>query len=108
MVESVEWKKLYPGDPVDLFGAKHIDGALHYAVGSSVTVMKRVLDQSALLAQQSVIDAPGVDSDGIQASDTARCKASQGASNLKPQPRRIPMQPAIVVNGLIREAADFL
>src|SRR5581483_67737 len=77
---------------------------LHHAVGSTIAVMIWIPEQRPAFAQQGVIDTPGVDADGVD----AHADGSKAAPDLLPDAGHVPVQAAVVEDGLVGEAVDLI
>ena len=65
LVERIERQKLDAAAPVDLFAAQRLLGARHDALGAAVAVSDRQANALALFINQYIVDAPGINADGI-------------------------------------------
>ena len=65
LIERVERQELDARDGVDLVGRDAFEHGFHDAVGALVAIVIRVLQEDALLADERVVAAPGVDADAV-------------------------------------------
>src|SRR5262245_48399618 len=108
--QRIERQKLNPGAEENFFARNLREDLFHYTLGSFVAVTDWQLDQLALRIDQSVIDAPTIDSDAsncpIEFARTGRGLA-QSQLNLLEDLRKIPTQMASRFGRWILKTADF-
>ncbi len=104
LIERVEGQELNAGDRVDLVGRNAFEDGLHDAVGALVAIVIRVLEQHALLADERVVAPPGVDADAF---DRRGGRPLHPLLDLEPDPQHIPLERAVLSNGLVDEAVDL-
>ena len=95
-----------PVTRVDLVGRNALEDGFHDPVGALVAIVIRVLEQDALLADERVVAAPGVDADAVDrragsALDAPACISSQSRED-------IPVERAVLPHRLVGEAVDSL
>ena len=108
LIESVDLHELDASALVDLAGAHPRKHPFHHSVRPGVTIMERVVEERAALAQQSVINPPRVDSNAVQLAAVDRARESERLLHLQPEPRHVPMQLSVVGNRLVRKPVDLL
>ncbi len=104
--QRVELHELDARGIEDVFAANAGEGLLHHAVGASIAVMVGKPKQLALLIQQPVIDAPGIDADAVNGF-AGRCCGSQSGFEVLPLRQQIPVQMTIHPSHRIGKAVFF-
>ncbi len=104
LIERVEGQELDARDGVDLVGRDAFEHGLHDAVGALVAIVIGVLQEDALLADERVVAAPGVDADAV---DGRAGGALHPLLELEPDPQHIPVERSVLPDGLVDEPVDL-
>ena len=104
LIQRVERQELDAGDGVDLVGRDAFEHGLHDAVGALVAIVIRVLQEDALLADERVVAAPGVDADAV---DRRGGRALHPLLDLEPDAQDVPVERAVLADRLVDEAVDL-
>ena len=105
LIQRVEGQELDAGDRVDLFARHALPDRFHDPVGARVAVVVRVFEQVAVLAEERVVAAPGVDADALERRVGGLVET---APDLEPQPEDVPLERAAVPDRLVGEPAHFV
>ena len=103
--EGVDLHELDAGALVDLVTGNGFEGLLHHAVGAVVAVVDRVFEHTAVLVEQSEIDAPGVDADAVEAAVVPGL--DDALLDLVEQAQSVPIEGAAHEHGVVCEAMDL-
>ena len=100
LIQRVERQELDAGDGVDLVGRDAFEDGFHDAVGALVAIVVRVLQEDALLADERVVAAPGVDADAV---DGRAGGALHPLLELEPDAEDIPVERSVLPDRLVDE-----
>src|ERR1019366_891747 len=104
----VEPHELDAGIAEDLVARHHFEELVHDAVGARVAVVARGIDEQAVGAEQSEIDAPGVDADAVEGEFALAGGDSDAMLDLVPEAQDVPVERAGHADRGIGEAVEFL
>ena len=107
LVDRVDRHELEAGARVEVCLRDPRVDPVHRRHVSRVAVMDRVADQDTCLVEHADVHAPRVDADAPQVGRDAR-RAPEPGQDLVVQPQRIPVQPVVELDRLVREAVDLL
>jgi hypothetical protein len=103
LVERIDRQELHAGGLVDLVAAHAGEDRLHHARRPRIAIVVRVFKQRAALAEERVVDAPGIDADALERAAGDRVEPT---TDVAPQPLDVPAGRPGLVNRLVRKPPD--
>ena len=104
LIQGVERQELDAGDGINLVGRDAFEHGLHDAVRALVTIVIGVLQEDALLADERVVAAPGIDADAV---DGRGGSALHPLLELEPDAQDIPVERSVLADRFVDEPVQL-